>query len=191
MDPNDQKLWKGLRRSDRAAYEAVVDSHYQAIYRQQYLLCGDAELARDLTQETFVEAWKSLAGFEGRSALSTWLYTIAARVWRRRGKVAAEVAARLSGTPLDEMADFLPDAAPDLADALSGKELRVTVRNAVDRLPAVYREAVVLFYAQGMTHTEVADVLGVPVGTVKSRLHEGVRRLQRLLTPLREEVNCP
>lgn len=189
MDANDRQIWKRLRRNERSAFEAVVDSHYKAIYRQQYLLCGDTELARDLTQETFVEAWKSLAGFEGRSAISTWLYTIATRVWRRRGKVAAEVAARISTATLDEMADFLPDSAPDLADALSSRELREAVRQAVDRLPAVYREVVVLFYAQGMSQTEVAEALDIPHGTVKSRLHEGVSRLRRMLTPLREEIN--
>lgn len=170
MDPNDRDLLKRLKRNDRAAFEATVDNHYRAIYRQQYLFCGDPELAQDLTQETFVEAWKSLGGFRGESALATWLYTIAARVWHRRGRVASQVAARFSPTPVDEMADALPDPSPDFADALGGRELRDTVRRAVERLPEVYREAVVLFYVQGMTQTEVAVALEIPPGAVKSRL---------------------
>src|SRR5688572_20809865 len=84
MNHDEASLLQRLREGERAAFETVVAMHYATVWRQQYFLCGDRDFAADLTQETFIEAWRSIAGFKGRSTLKTWLYTIATRVWRRK-----------------------------------------------------------------------------------------------------------
>ncbi len=79
MGFSDAQLAQRLKANDRAAFEEVVTQHYQSVYRQLWHLCGEAETAADLTQETFLQAWRSLNSFRGQSAFLMWLYTIAVR----------------------------------------------------------------------------------------------------------------
>src|SRR5438270_7833026 len=111
MQISEAQLLRRLRENDRAAFEEVVERHYRSIYQQLWHLCGETETAADLTQETFVQAWRSLHSFQGRSTLRTWLFTIAVRVWHRwkRGGSAEEQVL------LEELADALPDLAPGAA----------------------------------------------------------------------------
>jgi RNA polymerase sigma-70 factor, ECF subfamily len=177
MRITDSQLVRRLQANDRAAFEEVVERYYEAIYRQHWHLCGHVETAADLTQETFVQAWKSLPSFQGRSALRTWLYTIAVRVWQRwRERSGGHV-----HVLLDELADTLPDPDGDPAVLAELHHLQEAVREALQRLPGAYREVLVLFYLQGMKYEEIADALGIPLGTVKSRLHTGLQRIRTLL----------
>ena len=145
---------------------------------------GDAEAAADMTQETFLQAWKSLPTFQGRSALRTWLATIAVRVWqRRRHGRAAE-----GHVSLDELADTLPDTAPGPAELFESRAAQEQVQAALQGLPLDYRETLVMFYLQGLKYREIAAALEIPIGTVKSRLHNGLRRLRAALGETPEEV---
>ena len=140
-------------------------------------LCHDAEAAADLTQETFARAWGSLDTFAGESSLRTWLYTIALRCWCRWSQNNT----RSASGPLDSYAEAVPDQAPGPAQKLELQATRQNVRDALSRLPSPFHEAVVLFYVQNLKYREVAEVLGVPLGTVKSRLHEGLKRLKVMM----------
>jgi RNA polymerase sigma-70 factor (ECF subfamily) len=174
MVGSDASILRRLRANDRTAFERVIAQQYQAVYRQLWHLCGDAETAADLTQETFVAAWQSLPTFQGRSSLRTWLYTIAVRVWRRwQGRRAGGDA-----VPLEELAEELPDSAPGPSVVAETQALQEEIQSALLRLPAVYREALVLYYIQGLKYSEIAIALDVPMGTVKSRLHTGLERLR-------------
>jgi RNA polymerase sigma-70 factor, ECF subfamily len=188
MRITDSQLVRRLQANDRAAFEDVVERYYGRVYRQLWHLCGQVETAADLTQETFVQAWKSLPSFQGRSGLRTWLYTIAVRVWQRWKE-------RSSGHEhllLDELADTLPDPDGDPAALAETHHLQEAVREALQRLPEAYREALVLFYLQGMKYQEIADALGIPLGTVKSRLHGGLQRIKTLLEHVTEHevIRC-
>jgi RNA polymerase sigma factor (sigma-70 family) len=183
MRSSDNQLVRRLKTNDRTAFEAVVERHYQPIFRQLWRLCGDAESAADLTQETFVQAWQSLPTFEGRSALGTWLCAIAIRVWRRSLNRERQAA----GVPLEEFADSLPDPAPGPGEQYELHARQEEVQRALHRLPADYREALVLFYMQGLKYREIAELLGIPLGTVKSRLHGGLQRLRAALGHLAAE----
>jgi RNA polymerase sigma-70 factor (ECF subfamily) len=176
MGIHDIQILRRLRANDRAAFAEVVERHYRPIYRQLWHLCGDADTAADLTQETFVQAWKSLRTFEGRSALHTWLYTIAVRVWRRTRDDS-----RTTYVPLDEIAETLSDPMPGPPEAFTRHALQEEVQDALLALPAAYRETLVLFYLQGLKYHEIAEALDIPLGTVKSRLHAGLKRMKAVL----------
>jgi RNA polymerase sigma-70 factor (ECF subfamily) len=179
---NDERhLIRQMRARERPAFEATIERHYESVYRQHWLLCGDRDLAADLTQETFVEAWKSLPTFSGRSRLRTWLHTIAVRVWHRHLSRLRSAAERPVEMDM-EMAD--PGLGPE--EIIEERLTQEAVSYALGRLPDEQRETLVLFYRQEMKYQEIATATGVPLGTVKSRLHEGLKRLRRLLHVLEE-----
>jgi len=172
---DDSGFLRRLRAADPEACETVVRLHWESVYRQQWLQCFDRELAADLTQETFVEAWKSVRGFRGESHIRTWLHTLAVRVWQRH--LAKRPREQASPLTLQTLAD--PQPGPETV-AEQGVT-RERVRAALQRLPEAQRESIVLFYQQEMKYEEIAAAVGIPVGTVKSRLHEGLKRLRQLL----------
>lgn len=175
MTWNDGQLVRRLQNHEPAAFEAVVERHYQLVFRQLWHLCHDDELAADLTQETFARAWGSLDGFAGKSSVRTWLYTIAVRTWIRWHEQNGQLGA---GVPLGDHAELLADEAPSPSQRLEARLLREDVQAALGRVPSPFRETLVLFYIEGLKYREVAEVLDVSIGTVKSRLHEGSKRLR-------------
>lgn len=180
MIVNDGRRIRRLKGGDRAAFEDVVSRHYQSVYRQLWHLCGHEQTAAELTQETFVQAWKSLDSFSGRAALRTWLYTIAVRVWHR-WKNSHDEPTRENAPP-ENWAESLRDFSPGPAQLLETQATQQEVQTALQQLPPPYREVLVLFYIQGLKYREVAEALEIPLGTVKSRLHEGLQQMRALLT---------
>ena len=165
----ERRLRQRLRRGDRAAAERLADGHYESAYRWLLHLCGDRELAADLTQETFLQVWRGLDGFEGRSSLKTWIHRIAYTTYLRARERA------------------LPQTAP-LAEAAqtpgpSGAVInRCALEDALRQLPPQQRETVLLHYLQGLKIREIAEVLEIPEGTVLSRLHHARLRLREALS---------
>lgn len=164
---------------DREAARQLYDAHAPRVYRLVFRLCGDEELARDFTQDTFVRAFDQLARFRGDAAFSTWLHRIAVtttsnamrkvkRQWHRE-------------TAIDGIAE---PAAPPTADT----ELQQRLAAAIDALPEIYRTTLVMHDIEGFTHPEIARTLGVPEGTCKSRLFQARAQLRRVLAPLAEEL---
>lgn len=178
MNWSDAGLLRRLQNNDRVAFELVVEGNYGLVFRQLWHLCHDDEVAADLTQETFARAWNSLDSFAGKSSLRTWLYTIAFRSWSRWKESDVRYQ---TGVPLDERAEAVPDEAPTPAQKLEVQCLRDDVQSALRDLPSPFRETVVLFYVQNLKYREVAEVMDVSIGTVKSRLHEGLKRLRAIL----------
>jgi RNA polymerase sigma-70 factor, ECF subfamily len=152
---------------DRAAGAQLVTDHYPRIRAFLYRLTGDDEESRDLTQQTFAEAWKSLPKYRGESSLSTWLHRIAYFQFTRW------LRSRCPTVPLGDV--DLPD--PSAQGASEGLHLRL----ALAQLPPSLREPVLLYYEQGLSIPEVAHVMGLPQGTVKSRLHTARGQLRRLM----------
>ena len=185
---NDLRLLRRLRAGEQAAFETLVRLHYESVWHQQFLLCGCRELAADLTQETFLQAWRGLPTFAGRASLRTWLYTIAVRVWQRA--LAKQQRRAPLATLLPEQLDAVPDrAAAAVPERAAGQALLAeSVTCALLRLPPAQREIIVLCYRQHLSHAEAARALQIPLGTVKSRLHEGLKHLRRLLGPLEETL---
>lgn len=174
---NERQLIARVIAGDRLAGRTLYDTHAPRVYSLAYRLSGDAEKAREFTQDTFIRAFSRLSQFRGDAAFSTWLHRITVTVVSnaRRGEVriAREVA-------LDEaslMESSAPEAEPDLKECIA---------RAVENLSEVYRTTLVLHDIEGYTHAEIAEILGVPEGTCKSRLSAARAQLRQALAAFKE-----
>lgn len=151
---------------------------YRRIYNLHLRLAPSPEIAADLTQDTFEQAWRSAASFRGQSRPHVWLYGVALNVnrnwWRRRGQREAEEPPDLGD---------LPDPEPTAEELAILRARSDLVCAAVRRLPEAYRRVVALRYFLGVPAAEIARTEGVEAGTVRWRLHEALRRLWVLLQP--------
>lgn len=173
---HDRVLIKLILTGDKAAGERLVTEHYQRICRLLRHLTGSVGDAEDLTQQTFVKAWQALATFRGESSLATWLHRIAYHEythWLR---------SRRDHASLDDATDVPDDRAHCELEA-------VLLRRAVAQLSPEHRETFLLYHVQGLSVSEAAIILGVPAGTVKSRLFVTRQRLRELLSEPKEVVH--
>jgi len=153
---------------DRRAFAELVRRHQSAVRSLlRRLSAGDAALADDLAQETFLRAYRGLSGWRGSARLATWLYRIAWNLWASQARRAAD----------PEPAEPEPPRPP--ADAAID---RYDLERALGALRAEERTALALAYGQDMTHEEAARVLDWPVGTLKTHILRGKERLRRLLS---------
>jgi RNA polymerase sigma-70 factor (ECF subfamily) len=177
----DGDLRTRFRQGDPDAVRAIYQSHGRLVYAVAYKVLGDRGLAEEATQQTFLKAWRAAQSFDEARDLGPWLAAIARRVaidlYRRE-------AAR-STDPLESVAPGNPAlvAAPHSAEAIYDVW---EVRQAVAQLPADEQEVVRLQHLDGFTHVQIAERLGVAVGTVKSRSFRAHKRLAGLLGHLRE-----
>ena len=182
---SDEQLLARLRAGERDMFGTLVRRYERELfgYLRRYL--GDDDLADDVFQNTFVQVYLKIQQYEPGRPVRPWLYAIATNqaidALRRRNRRADQRADAVTSTDEDgrprPLFDLLPaagDAPPDAADREEQREL---VRAAVERLPDLLRQVVVMAYFQGLKYRDVADALGIPVGTVKSRLHAALARL--------------
>lgn len=162
-------LWvRQILKGDRAAGERLVAENYPRLYRLLRYLTADPDSAEDLTQQTFIKAWQALPGYKGEARLVTWLHRIAYHEythWLR---------SRRNEAPLD--------AAAEIADTRAMQGLQtVYLARALAQLSEELRDTFLLFYVQELSVAEVAAVLDLPPGTIKSRLFTARQRLRELL----------
>ena len=182
MTWTDEDLVARSRVGDLESFNQLVLRWERPIYALAYRVIGREEDARDVCQETFLRAFRALPAFKGQAKFSSWLYRIAlnlCRDWVRRQR----------RTPIVEMPEGV-DAA-DLAvptgqvesieDLVARRELSAAVEEAMARLPEEQRTAIILKEYHGMTFQEIADLLGCPLSTVKTRLYQGLTVLRRHL----------
>lgn len=180
---DEPELLAAARRGDRTALTELLSRHQQRVFGFGVKMCGDAEDARDVAQETLMTMARTVRDFRGEASLSTWLYTVARSFCikkRRRTKGAPAV-----HEPLDaatQARDTEPSPTPE--QMLLGREARETVAAALDRLEPEAREVIVLRDIEGLTATEVAEVTGLTVAAVKSRLHRARAALREQLRAL-------
>ena len=164
---------------DTAAFERLAAQHQGKVFSFALVFTPDRDEAADLAQEAMVKAYRSITTFRFQSSFTTWLYQIVKNTFLDFSKSRAG-RERAMSRPLDGAGDLLAEAA--LADdALVREEERRALQRALERVPLAYRMAVVLFDMQGLSYDEIAQVLGVPVGTVKSRLKRGRDALRELI----------
>jgi RNA polymerase sigma-70 factor (ECF subfamily) len=150
------------RQGDATAFSQLVDQHRARILRLCQRLLGNLEDAQDVAQETFLQAHVGLEGFRGGSRLYTWLYRIAVNRCRS--------ALKRRGPAWEALDEALPDPGPTPERSLSQRERDGRVDRALQRLSADLRVVVVLRDGLGCSYAEIAEVLDVPLGTVKSRI---------------------
>lgn len=183
--PDD--LVAAARDGDLEAFEEVVRRTYVDTYTLARRLTGNEEDAADVTQETYVRAWKGIRRFRGDAQVSTWLYRITANAAsshrERRGRSRTEP---LDG--VDEPIDNHPFHQPEPMAESAGELARLS--EAVDRLAPKLRSAVVLKDVYDLPHETIADELGISVTAAKVRLHRGRRRLRELLDEREREARA-
>ncbi len=183
LDAPDAELLLAVQRGDEAALGALLSRHAPTVMRFAMKMCRDREDADDVLQETLLSAARGLRDLRGEAAVSTWLYTVARSHCikrRRRSKHAPTEMVPLDATD----AARLPSggSAPD--EALAQSELGAALERAIAALDDEAREVVVLRDAEGLPAAEVAEVLGISVAAVKSRLHRARAALRAQLSHL-------
>lgn len=162
-------------------FESVYQRFRTPVWRLALRMTGDREEALDACQEIFLRVWKGLPGFRGRSQLSTWVFQIAWNVLRSRARRRALQAGRLGTRAGLEVAELLPDPAPGPERGAEAGELVDRVERSLRRLPEQQRAALWLFEGEGLSYEEIARVLEIPVGTVRSRIARARAALRRLV----------
>ncbi len=180
----DGSLIAAAQQGDVQAYGALVDRYRQGVVRVVYRMCGDAALAEEAAQEAFLRAWQHLPGYDPRFAVRAWVYRIAVNaaldaLRREKHTVDIDILADEELAPAAGMA-----AGPE--EALESKERAVRVRRAVAALPAPSRSVLVLREYGGLSYAEISGALGIPLGTVMSRLNSARGQLRQALAGLLE-----
>ena len=189
----EAELVRELQAGSEGAFDWLVTHYHGAVYGLALGMLGDASDAADATQEAFLKAFRGIRGFRGGSSLKTWLYRIAYRealnqkrwFWRHRRQQTSIDRETDGGTATVEVKDS--GATP--FDQLAAHEIQAVVHSALRKLPQVFRSAVILRDLEGLAYEEVAEVLDVSVGTVKSRILRGRRALKEILDPLLASPN--
>jgi RNA polymerase sigma factor (sigma-70 family) len=180
---SDAELVARARQGDTAAFGELVDRHRRAVYRAAHAALGSAEEAEDVAQEAFLTAYQKMATYRGEASFKTWLLAIAWRRARRRRRGLASLWRRfVSGGALESPA---PDGPPRPQEAaLIDAERARHVQRLVRALPARLRDPLLLCASGEQTYREIAEVLGIPEGTLKWRVAEARRRLKQRLAAL-------
>lgn len=172
----ERELLTRAQAGDPAAERALYDAHVDRVYRLAFRLAGDADMAREFTQDTFVRAFQRLGTFRGDSALSTWLHAIAVSVslngLRKVRRLRREVQL--------EHAESLGSDRPR-----SDPVLRQRLHEAIDQLPTGYRTVFLMHDLEGFTHEEIGAALGIEAGTSKAQLFRARARLRERLASLK------
>ena len=176
---SERQNLKGIRQGRREACEEVVCQHYKSIYRFIAYLSGDASLAEDLTQETFVAAWANIGRYQGRASLGTWLHKIAYNKFIDSGRRLERHAALIARLKQDN--PNVPDVLNPLHRLATDEHSRL-LYEVMQGLDSSEYIVIVLHYIQDLSFREMAKVLEEPVGTVKWRTSRALKRLKEFLT---------
>ena len=171
---DDRELVRAHLRGDRTAFAALVERHQRRVYNVAYGMLGRPEDAADATQDVFLTCLRKLAGYRGDAAFTTWLHRVTVNTCHDTLRKRAREQPAREGDP-----DPPEQVAPDPADAAVAT---ADVRRALAAVPEEFRAALVLHDVRGLPYQEVAEILGAPVGTVKSRIHRGRVAMARALS---------
>lgn len=170
----ETELVRAARSGDQSAFEALVKANQAMAYQLAYRMTGNPEDAADLTQEAFLNAWRGLSAFDGRSSFSTWLYRLTSNAcidFLRREKRRVSLSMTLEDEEDEEGRQAqLPDSRYSPERELEKKEAAEAVRRGLAALSDEHREVLVLRELEGLSYTEIAQALSLEEGTVKSRI---------------------
>ncbi len=183
----DQVLVERAQRGDKRAFELLVIKYHRKLGRLLSRMVRDAAEVEDITQETFIKAYRALPQFRGESAFYTWLYRIGVNtaknylVARKRQPVSSDVLAEDAENY--EEGDILRDVATPDAE-LQTKQIAQAVNAAVDALPEELRTAITLREIEGMSYEEIAQFMNCPIGTVRSRIFRAREAIAERIRPM-------
>ncbi len=178
MDIDERQLVYKAQQGDTSAFEKLLIRYEQYVYNLALRMLGDPVDAEDLAQQAFVRAWRGLSNFRGQAKFSTWLYRIVANLcFSRLPQMKTELVMLIP----DDEALFLPDERQEVEPGLLNEELRQVLHKAIQQLPESYRLLVTLRHLQEMSYEEIAQVTGMPLGTVKTGIFRARRQLKEAL----------
>ena len=182
----DLELVTAAQQGDQAAFGALVEKYQAMAYSQALRMVGNPDDAADATQDAFLNAWRALPGFQGQSSFSTWLYRLTSnacidllRRSKRRPTLSITVADEDEEGPQET---DIPDERWSPERELERKETRQTVRSGLSALSPEHREVLALREFEGLSYQEIAQLLELEEGTVKSRLSRGKKLLREKLS---------
>ncbi len=187
MAQADEQLIQRCRERDPAALEELLARYRNRLMAFIYSVVRDYHLAEDIFQETFLRVYREARGFRSGASFKTWLYTIAVNLCRdalrkakRRPEVSleTELAPGEAGRPR-RMADLIAGPDPGPREQAGGREMEAILERELSGLSAEHREVIILSRLNGLKYREIAEVLGIPSGTVRSRLHYALEQLRR------------
>lgn len=179
-DIPEQQLVKAARAGDADAFETLVLRYEKRVYALTLRVCGNSSDAQEAAQEAFLSAWQSLPFFRGEASFATWLYRLAMNAsvdLLRREKRQKTVSLDDGELNLD-----LPDSRLTPHEEAEQRELQETIQTGLKSLPDDYRAVLVLRELHQLSYQEISDALDVDIGTVKSRINRGRKRLCEFLT---------
>lgn len=170
----DAELLARVVEGDHEAFNEVMRTHEDRVFSVCLRIMGDREMALDATQETFLTVFRKASQFKGESALGTWIYRIAVNT-------CYDLLRKKKRRPSEPMPEHFEPADHSAEEEVESAALRPEIREALASIPPEFRSAIVLSDIEGMSLPDTAQVLGVPVGTVKSRVFRGRRLLAQQL----------
>jgi RNA polymerase sigma-70 factor (ECF subfamily) len=174
-ESSDERLVERIAAGDRLAMELLYARHHLRIYRFVLRLVNDAPTAEDLTSDVFLDVWKQAGRFEGRSQVSTWMLSIA------RHKAMSALRRRTDDALDDEIVAKIPDSTDNAEVILQKQNESAVLRECLTQLSPAHREIIDLVYYHEKSVAEVAEIIGAPQNTVKTRMFYARKRVAELL----------
>jgi RNA polymerase sigma-70 factor, ECF subfamily len=172
---SDEALIGAIAAGDQDAMHVLYVRHNARVYRFVLRLTNDSSLAEDLVSEVFIDVWRGARGFKAKSQVSTWLLAIA------RNKALSAMRARLEEQLDDEMAASIADPAGDAETTANKRDRSAIVERCLSKLSPLHREVLDLVYYHEKSVDEVAQIVGAPANTVKTRMFYARKRMEKLL----------
>lgn len=184
MEAIVKKRIKQVLKGDRNAYAEIVEIYKDKVFQLCYRMLGNRHEAEDMAQEALIRAYINIASFNINLKFSTWLYRIATNLCIdriRKKKPDYYLDAEVSGTDGLTMYSQIPAATTLPEEELESMELQETIQREITKLPEKYRSVIVLKYMEELSLNEISEILDMPLGTVKTRIHRGREALRQQL----------
>lgn len=184
MDAIVKKRIKQVLKGDQNAYAEIVELYKDKVFQLCYRMLGNRHEAEDMAQEAFIRAYVNIASFNINLKFSTWLYRIATNLCIdriRKKKPDYYLDAEVAGTDGLTMYSQIPANTTSPEDEVESIELQEVIQREITRLPEKYRSVIVLKYIEELSLNEISEILDMPLGTVKTRIHRGREALRHQL----------
>jgi RNA polymerase sigma-70 factor (ECF subfamily) len=182
---DEERLVRRAQKGDREAFNLLILAHQRFVYNLALRSLSDPVEAQDIAQEAFLRAWMALPRFKARSRFRTWLYRIVVNLCYTR---LPDLRRELDALPVEKAASLADESRLNPSTAAEVSEQRAYLHRQVENLPDSYRMMIVLRYQQSFSYAEIADILQVPIGTVKTGLHRARKQLREAMQIYQEAL---
>lgn len=184
MDDLIKKRIKQVKKGDQNAFSEIVDLFKDKVFQLCYRMVGNRHDAEDIAQEAFIRAYININSYDLNRKFSSWLYRIATNLSidrLRKKKPDFFLDAEIEGTEGLTMYSQIPSVDPQPEEMVESLEFQEWIQQGIDELPVMYRSVIVLKYIEELSLKEIGEILDLPIGTVKTRIHRGREALRKRL----------